>query len=169
MRVLEPTCPAGLSNQAIQEYARRVGDHHDIYDANGHANIDDFVERLGGTAKYATDNESLHVLAPGRFTIYLPQFTSARRDRFTKAHELGHYFLHYLYPGHSGEMHYGRGARDRAETEANVFASALLMPADKFKAAHQELMGDSWKLAARFDVSPQAASVRAEVLGLHCD
>jgi Zn-dependent peptidase ImmA (M78 family) len=166
MRVLEPARAAGLSNDAIQQYAERVGKHHNIYGPDGRADIDDFVARLGGDAQFATDNESLYVEKPGKFIIFLPHFTSARRDRFTKAHELGHYFLHYLYPKHDKPMQFGRGARDRAETEANVFASALLMPADKFREAFEELAGDNWKLGARFDVSPQAATVRAEVLQL---
>jgi Zn-dependent peptidase ImmA (M78 family) len=160
------TDPAGLTNRSIQEYAERVGKHHEIYDPTGRADIDDFVARLGGSSEYATDNESLHVWEPGNFTIFLPHFTSTRRDRFTKAHELGHYFLHYLYPKETGPKRFGRGGRDRAETEANVFASALLMPEDAFRAAFRELTGDTWKLAARFDVSPQAASVRAEALQL---
>lgn len=166
MPVLEPATPAGLSNHAIQQYAERVGRYHHIYDRDGRADIDDFVARLGGSVDYADDNESLHVTAPGEFTIFLPHFTSARRDRFTRAHELGHYFLHYIYPEHTGPMSFRRGSRDRAETEANVFASALLMPEDEFRRVHAEFNGDSWKLAAHFDVSPQAASVRAEVLQL---
>ena len=105
-------------------------------------------------------------LAGDVLTIFIPHHTSARRDRFTKAHELGHYFLHYLYPKVSGEARFGRGARDRAETEANVFASALLMPSEQFKRAYAEVGGDVWQLASRFDVSPRAAEVRAEVLGL---
>lgn len=160
------TEPAKLSNEAIVQYAERVGDHHHIYDDVGHADIDDFISRLGGRTEYAFDDESLHVREPGNFTIYVPRFTSARRDRFTKAHELGHYFLHYVYLKLSGDKQFGRGGRDRAETEANVFASALLMPRKPFEAAFREFDGDEWELAARFEVSPQAASIRAQVLRL---
>lgn len=158
--------PALLTNSAVQEYAELVGSHYHVYDANGRADIDSFVQRIGGRSEYAVDSESLHVRLPGDFTIFIPHHTSARRDRFTKAHELGHYFLHYLYPKTVGEAKFGRGGRDRAETEANVFASALLMPSDHFKRAHVELNGDIWELSARFDVSPRAAEVRAEVLNL---
>ena len=160
------TTPAFLTNNAVQEYAELVGSHHDIYDDQGRANVDGLVSRIGGTSEYAVDSESLHVRSTGDFTIFIPHHTSARRDRFTKAHELGHYFLHYLYPKVSGEARFGRGARDRAETEANVFASALLMPSEQFKRAYAEVGGDVWQLASRFDVSPRAAEVRAEVLGL---
>lgn len=158
--------PARLSNASITAYAEKVGHHHDIYDVDGRANIDTFLRRLGGRVEYATDDESLHVRNRGNFTIFIPHFTSSRRDRFTKAHELGHYFLHYLYPKMNGEKRFGRGGRDRAETEANVFASALLMPGAEFKSAYTELGGNFWSLASRFDVSPRAAEVRAEVLGL---
>jgi len=40
------------------------------------------------------------------------------------------------------------------------------MPEPQFRQAYQELGGDEWELAARFDVSPQAAVVRAQVLNL---
>lgn len=160
------TEPAQLSNASIQEYAERVGSYHGLYEPNGRANIDSFLRRLGGVVEYAINDESLHVREEGNFTIFIPHFTSSRRDRFTIAHELGHYFLHYLYPKKQGTKSFGRGGRDRAETEANVFASALLMPAQHFTRAFAELGADYWKLAARFDVSPRAAEVRAEVLGL---
>lgn len=160
------TEPARLSNKSIEEYAERVGRHHHIYDWDGRADIDAFLARLGGDVRYAQQDESLQVRADGRFTIFIPHFTSSRRDRFTIAHELGHYFLHYLYPKRQGEIWFGRGGTDRAETEANVFASTLLMPADDFRRAYREVGGDIWKLAALFDVSPKAAEVRASVLGL---
>ena len=160
------TEPAGLSNWAIQDYAERVGEYHKVYDDDGRADIDAFVAALGGSFEYAVDEESLHVRGPGDFVIYLPHFTSARRDRFTKAHELGHYFLHYVYRKQQTTASFGRGGRDRAETEANVFASALLMPKAQFSRAFTDLDGDPWDVAARFDVSPRAAEVRAEVLKL---
>jgi hypothetical protein len=147
--------PTRLSNKSIEDYAQRVGEFHDIYEPGGRANIDALVARLGGNFENANDHESLHVAEPGIFTIFVPHFTSARRDRFTKAH-----------PKENRELHFSRGARDRAETEANVFASALLMPKQQFCEAYREFDGDIWQLAARFDVSPQAAEVRAQVLNL---
>lgn len=161
------TDPVGLSNQDIQKYAEMVGDHHKIYNAEGRADVDSLMSALGGRCDYARNNESLHIRQKGDFTIYLPLFTSERRDRFTKAHELGHYFLHYLYKrSEESDVHFGRGGRDRAETEANVFASALLMPSKLFEEAYRELNGDTVALASRFDVSPAAAEVRVRVLGL---
>jgi predicted transcriptional regulator len=159
------TKPSNLTNPTIAEYAEHVGKHHDIYGETGRADVSKLLKDLGGVLAYEHDSESLHVRRRGDFTVFIPQFTSERRDRFTIAHELGHYFLHYLYPKDTAEKVFARGGRDRAETEANVFASSLLMPTEEFAAAFEEFDGDSWKLSVRFDVSPAAADVRAQVLG----
>lgn len=160
------TPPAELSNDSIREYAERVGRHHQIYDENGRADIDGLVARLGGDVVVQDGPESMRVTAEGDFCIHLPTFTSERRDRFTKAHELGHYFLHYRYPGRTEPESFSRGGRSPAETQANVFASSLLMPEDEFRAAHASADGNVHRLAHRFEVSPAAAKVRSEVLGL---
>lgn len=157
---------AGLSLSSIRAYAERVGEHYKIYDTSGRADLDRLVRALGGRVEVGAAPESLVVQDEGRFTIHVPFTTSSRRDRFTIAHELGHYFLHYLYPEHSGERRFGRGLSNRAETEANTFASSLLMPEREFKTAWRTWNGDSYAVAAEFDVSPSAAEVRASVLQL---
>jgi Zn-dependent peptidase ImmA (M78 family) len=160
------TKASSLSYESIRDYAELVGEHHAIYEQSGTADIMRLVADLGGRVEYADTQESLHVSEPGKFTIFLPQSTSARRDRFTLAHELGHYFLHYLHPNTSSEMSYGRGSRNLAETQANVFAASLLMPEQQFRHAFRELEGDAWRLANRFGVSPAAVTVRCQVLKL---
>ncbi|SDC44683.1 ImmA/IrrE family metallo-endopeptidase [Nocardioides lianchengensis] len=157
------TEPSNLSYSAISAYAEKVGEHHGIYSRDGVADIHSLVAKLGGHVMASTSRESLHVREIGDFTINVPATTSPRRDRFTIAHELGHYFLHYLLPKREGEQGYGRGGRNRAETEANVFASSLLMPESKFREqCHRR--EDAWRAALHFDVSPAAAEVRAQVL-----
>lgn len=163
------TAASSLSNRAIAEYAERVGLHHNVYSASGRADLDGLVAVLGGRVEESNAlvaPEALTVYAPGHFTVHLPLVTSDRRDRFTIAHELGHYFLHYLYPKHENAQVFGRGERNRAETEANVFASSLLMPENKFREAVQTFGTDWWKVGDVFGVSPSAASVRAQVLGI---
>ncbi|MFW0772025.1 ImmA/IrrE family metallo-endopeptidase [Paenarthrobacter nitroguajacolicus] len=155
-----------LNYKAIGEYAEFVGRHYGIHSNDGPADIEALVRDLGGRIEYAESNESMHVRSKGDFTIYLSEYTSRRRDRFTIAHELGHYYLHYVHPEKTTEDGFGRGERNLVETQANVFAASLLMPADLFKAAHRELGGESWSLAERFGVSPSAAGVRCQVLGL---
>ncbi|WP_245443046.1 ImmA/IrrE family metallo-endopeptidase [Methylobacterium terrae] len=97
------------------------------------------------------------------------------RDRFTIAHELGHLFLHYAmivrnFPG--AMMIATRWVKEdnddlkRAEWEANWFAAAFLMPAAKFKKCLEENDGHVNVVAVQFGVSPKAAEVRAQSLGL---
>lgn len=161
---------SGLSYDAIRKYAERIGEVHDIYDFDGEAQIQRLIKSLGGRVEIAEwgSDESLHVDGPTSFTIFLPPSTSSRRDRFTMAHELGHFFLHYLYPrrNEGGVASFNRGSRNQAETEANVFASSLLMPEHHFRQAHRHLYPDIHALARRFNVSPAAVEVRCQVLGL---
>lgn len=163
---MRPEQASNLSYAAIREYAERIGDHYEIYDRMGTADVRDLVRKLGGEVSYGDSQESLHVNGKGDFTIYLPHATSSRRDRFTIAHELGHYFLHFLHPEVEAPASFGRGLRNLVETQANVFASSLLMPEKAFGDAYKRLNGDAYALARIFEVSPAAVEVRAEVLGL---
>lgn len=160
------TEPSRLSYDAIRDYAERVGERYDIYGRGGAGDVRELVRQLGGRVAVGDSSESLHVNAVGDFIIYLPHMTSSRRDQFTIAHELGHYFLHYLHPKRDTAASFGRGERNVVETQANVFASSLLMPTEPFKKAWARHSGNARALAKIFDVSPAAVEVRAEVLGL---
>lgn len=158
-----------LSTRAISEYAERIGRHHDAYSEEGRADLDRLLKALGGRVEVSESffaQEALTIHEVGNFLVHLPPMTSDRRDRFTIAHELGHYFLHYREPNTNGPMTFRRGARNHAETQANVFAAALLMPAEFFGAAYARHGSDWWALGDIFGVSPKAAEVRAQVLGL---
>lgn len=155
-----------FTNSSIGSFAEAVSSKFSIWEGEGPADVLKLVTELGGSVTYARSSEALHVEEPGRFFIFLPRFTSAARDRFTIAHELGHYLLHYILPKESGAKTFGRGERNRTETEANVFASALLMPKDAFREVWEKLDGDEWAVARHFEVSPAAAEVRAQVLNL---
>ena len=110
-----------------------------------------------------SDVNTIYVHRKNDFDIVLPDYSTPRRDRFTIAHELGHFFLH----SWMGErpLKAARNGSDRAEWEANWFAAGLLMPKAQFKSAHGEKRSLSW-LADRFDVSEHAAKIRCSVLGL---
>lgn len=97
---------------------------------------------------------------------------SGRRNRFTIAHELGHYFL-------SGRQdkcfaHRDDFAYDEDERDANSFASALLMPEDEVRRKLNSLQEDLGKpptesqkiayIADVFQVSQAAAEVRLKKL-----
>lgn len=134
-----------------------------------------FVKRLGGKVSIAdmllSDPErsgSLYVEAPEDFRIILPAHTGPSRDRFTLAHELGHYVLHYLWDSErvGNRMMALRRGSDRIEWEANWFAAAFLMPKDRFEREYLNASGDLSRVADLFGVSVAAAEVRAKALGL---
>ena len=107
------------------------------------------------------------------------------RQRFTLAHEFGHFFLH---KNAGGVIHvddrdffirfrdpHSADGSDREEREANTFAAEILMPR-KFLENDIETVGDEislsseetfiGELAARYGVSRQALSFRLINLGL---
>ncbi|WP_220700660.1 ImmA/IrrE family metallo-endopeptidase [Mycetocola tolaasinivorans] len=161
--------PSPLSRAAIADYAERVAEKHHIFVNGESADIESLVDSLGGTIEVSesfVSPEALTVRDRRDFTVHLPALTSHRRDRFTIAHEIGHYFLHYLQPKVTGPKDFGRGSRNTAETQANYFAGALLMPEKRFREAWEKCGGDSWSVADLFGVSKSAASVRAQTLRL---
>lgn len=102
------------------------------------------------------------------------------RQRFTIAHELGHYFLHEEQGGVFVDEYLVQFRSDRTsdeslhltETEANAFAAELLMPAslleDDLERGPVEKSDEraiSW-LATRYGVSQQAMTIRLTTLGL---
>ena len=107
---------------------------------------------------------SLFVDGPRDFRILVSAFTGPERDRFTIAHELGHYVLH----SSCGQrrIRASRFGSNPVEWEANWFAAAFLMPKADFKATVRRFKGDSALIAARYLVSQKAAEVRMRSLGL---
>ncbi|EHQ08327.1 ImmA/IrrE family metallo-endopeptidase [Leptonema illini] len=109
-----------------------------------------------------TEDGSIEIEEDGSFQIFLSSFTHPLRDRFTVAHELGHYFLHAECKGPFKAERYGTG---RTEWEANWFASAFLMPAERVAEEFEKNTSIS-DLADIFCVSPSAMEVRLKRLGL---
>jgi Predicted Zn peptidase len=105
--------------------------------------------------------------AEGTFEIYVNKNDGADRQRFTVAHELGHYILHTS--GEAGffeivDLHRD-GKVNVEEMEANEFAGSLLMPKDKV----EELINQNWDLhdlAKYFGVSLSAIGYKISLLGL---
>jgi predicted transcriptional regulator len=138
----------------------------------------DLVRKMGGRVEIEdtllSDPEqtgSLYVDGPNRFRIIVPSHTSPERDRFTIAHELGHFVLHYLWkkqknPEFPDRLYALRKGSDRIEWEANWFAAAFLMPEAEFKEKFEQLGGSVGQLAELFKVSHSATEVRARGLGL---
>lgn len=100
--------------------------------------------------------------------IYVKHTDNPMRQRFTVAHELGHFFMHLDAPeGHFVDMYRTVNFSDDdnpLEKEANQFAAALLMP--RHYVQQEQKYADSLEdLAFSFRVSVQAMSLRLRDLG----
>ncbi|CDX27319.1 conserved hypothetical protein [Mesorhizobium plurifarium] len=171
--------PTRASKNAIHAFAEGVAAKLHF---GPHEPILSLVSRIGGKVIYKNPEkldgrlpESIVVRSLGDFTIFVPSITSAVRDRFTIAHELGHYYLHYPLTQGSNPGAPMRATRwvdpndqvqQRAEWEANWFAAAFLMPTGQFKATFASKGGNLEAVAAFFGVSPKAAQIRASTLNL---
>lgn len=109
--------------------------------------------------------------------IIVNQYDPPLRRRFTIAHELAHYFLHKseLIPLYA---HRDEGNLSQNETEANIFASNLLMPKAMVLQAVKDIWEDSsgdvadsileGQISQRFKVSLSEAKARLFQLKLLC-
>lgn len=108
----------------------------------------------------------------GRFRIVVNQNHPQTRQRFTIAHELGHYFRHrhLIGDGIADDRAYRSAASGRYmntaigrhhETQANQFAANLLMPWDAIEAfRHKTGVNDPAAVARAVGVSEQAYCIR---------
>ena len=103
--------------------------------------------------------------------IYLNRFDSPNRQRFTCAHELGHYFKrvpedHEAYEYVDRRDQRASAGTDPEEIYANGFAAALLMPEADVRALHAQGL-TAHTMAYRFGVSAEAMRFRLDNLDLH--
>ena len=100
---------------------------------------------------------------------------SARRRRFTIAHELAHYILHKK-EDEAYYAHRDAGQNGGIESEANLFASSILMPKALVEQSVKDFKSHTFgvitasvvveHIANEFVVSRDAAQVRLQQLGL---
>lgn len=96
--------------------------------------------------------------------------SSRGRERFSVAHETGHWLLHRgkSFRCRADDIVQNYGADIRLEKEADEFASHLLMPTSIFqpaiKAANRPGLNDLQDIAEQFEVSMQAVSIRLATL-----
>ena len=91
------------------------------------------------------------------------------RQRFTLAHELGHYFLHRESKQEFDDNYVFTRAEELSnpmEWEANQFAAEFLMPTEDFRDAIQSGTTQVSELAKFFSVSTMAVRIRAKNLGI---
>jgi Zn-dependent peptidase ImmA (M78 family) len=118
---------------------------------------------------------------PDKTVIIVNAANAAVRQRFTIAHEIGHFKLHKgtVYLDGRARINFRDGlssmATHQEEISANAFAAALLMPARWVRSAFEDVVKNSIinseqnladVLSTRFGVSSQAMLFRLVNLGL---
>lgn len=98
--------------------------------------------------------------------IYFNAGEPPRRQRFTIAHELGHYALGHGERPRDNARDFSLAAPDGIEISANRFAAELLMPGPRVWAAVNGGKRRVEDLANYFDVSEVAMGLRLKHLGI---
>lgn len=134
------------------------------------------AETLGAKIVYESMEDSVSAMLSiegGDATIVVNAGHHSNRQRFSIAHELGHYVLHAsdndLFVDRSFFRNQASSVGEsRREIEANAFAAALLMPAQLIE-KHLDDDGDTElyidDLASDFHVSEHAMTIRLINLG----
>ena len=125
------------------------------------------------------DISGLLAMSNGKVIISYNKIEDPKRNRFTIAHELGHYFLHSkdqpFFIDKTPKVMYRNNASSTGEVlkerEANAFAAALLIPQELLSQELDKCMfgGDAIikHLAREFKVSEQAMTFRLSNLGYY--
>ena len=101
------------------------------------------------------------------YHVTLNSRDSARRRRFTLAHEIAHFVLHrdLIGDGITDSGLYRSSLTDEIERQANRYAADLLMPAAKVRQFWREGLRSIAQMATQFEVSHEAAEIRLRYLG----
>lgn len=111
------------------------------------------------------DRASGHFVRRGEgCTIFVNRTRSPPHQRFTLAHELGHFFLEHSSVARDTKAQLA--SRDPREMAANQFAAELLMPADVVHDAVL-LATPSYEMARLFGVSEEDVGYRLRNLGYY--
>lgn len=105
----------------------------------------------------------------GKFLISVNSNNTAKRQRFTIAHEIAHYALHKDEIGDRGVIDnslFRSNLSNHREQQANRLAAQMLMPAKLVRIEWEKGNRDLSYLSQHFGVSQQAAEVRLDWLGL---
>lgn len=140
-----------------------AGDMHRLVKLfNCDVKVTDAIELASGV------HGTVEVRGKKDWTVYLPEHTGPLQDRFTLAHELGHYVLHSRLGRvaiQASRTFNSAEEPDAAEKEADAFALALLMPKLAVDSAIEKYGEDVQLLAAIFSVEPPVADTRLKSLG----
>lgn len=138
--------------------------------------VEGLVLALGGSvnrAYLADDISGMLECENDKFFITVNEEDSETRQRFTIAHEIGHYMLHRSLIGEGlddsrayrstdkGKYHNTKIGKQQ-EIEANRFAAQILMPKNEVGRLKAE-QRDVYYMASHFNVSKEAMSIRADL------
>jgi Zn-dependent peptidase ImmA (M78 family) len=137
--------------------------------------FEQIAEKLGIRIKRAPSDDFSGILLrkDGKALIGVNNTESHVRQRFTIAHELGHFFLHQAkdaFVDYRDNQH--GGIRSSKEREANMFAAAFLIPRTSLVADVKKISSkgifeiEIENLAKKYDVSKESMNYRLLNLGL---
>ena len=134
-------------------------------------NVEDLADKLGITIEYESLENDLSVILYkddlGKWIIEVNQRHHKNRQKYTIAHELGHYILHrHLKDRFEDEIFFRGGEPSNEEWQANEFASCILMPEQRFRQFIKDDVNEIDELAAKFQVSTIALRIRVKNLGM---
>ncbi|MEO8581932.1 MAG: ImmA/IrrE family metallo-endopeptidase [Patescibacteria group bacterium] len=162
-----------MTNSQIEKLAEKVfaklGDviPVDMIKAARLHDIDVFVTHMEKTVG-ATPSGIL-VEQQKKWAILLNIDDTLTRQRFTIAHEIGHFLIHkgkqFVDEFTAGETFYRDGSDNEEEQEANYFAACLLMPEEEVERIWPQCK-DPKDAAVRFKVSEVSMTYRLKKLGL---
>jgi len=130
------------------------------------------AEKLGIRVEYVSlDDDLSGILYKDKennsWVLHVNKEHHPNRQRYTIAHELGHFCLHrHLKQRFEDKIFFRGGEPDKPEWQANEFASAILMPENKFREKVRSGVSQVEKLAKEFKVSTLALRIRAKNLGI---
>lgn len=158
----------------VKETAQRILDIY--WDRNIPVDIDDIARRMGVEVHYlpklagGDDISGRFDIVNGMPTCYIRDTDIEQRQRFTLAHELGHFALNHGGGFRDNSVSFNIYNYDQREVDANAFAAELLMPKmaidyviDKMKIS---LLSE---FAQLFKVSVPAMRYRLKNLGIVLD
>lgn len=102
-------------------------------------------------------------------TIYINSTESAERQRFTIAHELGHYVFNHDNDKFGLNYRDGSKVKNSAEKQADDFAAEVLMPSPVIRKKLKEYSDARptlSEIASLFGVSKEAMQVKLDTMGL---
>jgi Zn-dependent peptidase ImmA (M78 family) len=170
------TQESGLQKNDIENKAKQLLIAYGLYKVP--VDVFSLVKKMGidiRTAEFSNDNIAGTILKKNKdLKIIVNKNDFIERQRFTIAHELGHYFLHFENKSNSMYVEmYRSEVKNTEETEANYFASALLMDEDLIKREFKKVIKMKFPetatiaiMANLFKVSLTAMTYRLGNLGL---